>query len=154
MKRTGAQKSQMIVIDQWKHFQFFLFESLNSSTWLYFWELFSKLIPEMHLTRIQDEGLYAGLFNFKWAFYKDPNMAEHDGWKRIAEYVTEWMKALVITRILTPAEVHCLVFEIWPIENAYDQLTNYLEKLGYFSNPPKKPCSNFFGLRRTSFWSN
>ena len=26
----------------------------------------------------------------------------------------------------------------------YDQLTNYLEKLGYFSNPPKKSCSNFF----------
>jgi|OM-RGC.v1.026055290 hypothetical protein len=25
-----------------------------------------------------------------------------------------------------------------------DQLTNYLEKLGYFSNPPKKSCSNFF----------
>ena len=26
----------------------------------------------------------------------------------------------------------------------YDQLTNYLEKLGYFSNPPKKSGSNFF----------
>ena len=26
----------------------------------------------------------------------------------------------------------------------YDQLTNYLEKLGYFSNPPKKSCNNFF----------
>ena len=26
----------------------------------------------------------------------------------------------------------------------YDQLTNYLEKLGYFSNPPQKSCSNFF----------
>ena len=36
----------------------------------------------------------------------------------------------------------------------YDQLTNYLEKLGYFSNPLKKSCSNFFGLHRTSFWSN
>ena len=28
--------------------------------------------------------------------------------------------------------------------NTYDQLTNYLEKLGYFSNPPKKSCNNFF----------
>ena len=27
---------------------------------------------------------------------------------------------------------------------AFDQLTNYLEKLGYFSNPPKKSYSNFF----------
>ena len=36
----------------------------------------------------------------------------------------------------------------------YDQLTNYLEKRGYFSNPPKKFCTNFFGVHRTSFWSN
>ena len=28
--------------------------------------------------------------------------------------------------------------------NTKDQLTNYLEKIGYFSNPPKKSCSNFF----------
>lgn len=35
----------------------------------FFWKQFSKLIPEMHLSRIQDEGLYAGFFNFKWAFH-------------------------------------------------------------------------------------
>ena len=29
-------------------------------------------------------------------------------------------------------------------ERAYYQLTNYLDKLGYFSNPPKKSCSNSF----------
>ena len=27
-------------------------------------------------------------------------------------------------------------------------------KNGYFSNPPKKLCNNFFGVHRTSFWSN
>ena len=26
----------------------------------------------------------------------------------------------------------------------YDQLTNYLEKIGHFSNPPKESCNNFF----------
>ena len=38
--------------------------------------------------------------------------------------------------------------------DAYDQVTNYSEKRGYFSNPPKKLCNNFFGVHRTLLWSN
>ena len=37
---------------------------------------------------------------------------------------------------------------------SYDQVTNYSEKWGYFSNPPKKLCNNFFGVQMTIFWSN
>ena len=35
--------------------------------------------------------------------------------------------------------------------NTNDQLTNYLEKLGYFSNPPKKSSSNFFWVAQDLF---
>ena len=35
---------------------------------------------------------------------------------------------------------------------SYDQLTNYLEKLGYFSNPPKKSCNNFFWGAQDLIW--